>query len=197
VSGRGRRVAVAALALALPLWAPPARALVPDLTTPAAVQEAVDAGVASLANEAFPDEWRIMLPGGEEVLVSTAFSRVALAARTAAMKGEELTEKQRQEQVDRGNGRIQLLVTMYGTARDFARWYQATLVVNGKDVKASFVQNERTPLRHPDGRYAARNVYVFPLEGLPPKGSVTLVVTDAPPGRKEVLRAPIDLGKFR
>ena len=47
------------------------------------------------------------------------------------------------------------------------------------------------------GRLAARNVYVFPLEGLPPNGTVTLLVRGAPPQLKEVLRAKIDLGKFR
>ena len=51
---------------------------------------------------------------------------------------------------------------------------------------------------HPleDGRYAARNVYVFPLEGLPPRGTVVLVVTNAQ-DQKEVWRASLDLGQFR
>ena len=68
---------------------------------------------------------------------------------------------------------------------------------DGREVKATFVQNERTPLRAEDGRLAARNVYVFPLEGLPTNGAVTLVVKGAPPEQKEVLRATLDLGKFR
>jgi hypothetical protein len=174
----------------------PALALVGELTT-AGMQEAMDAGAASLTQEDFGEEWQLRLPGGEEILVTTPFSRLAFAARQAAMKGEPLTEKQQQEQVDRGKGRIQLMVTMYGRARDFARWYQPTLVVSGREVKASFAQNERTPLPLPDGRYAARNVYVFPVEGLPPNGTVTLVVRGAPPEQKEVLRAPLDLGKFR
>jgi hypothetical protein len=173
-----------------------APALVGELT-PAGVDGAIDAGTASLTQEAFADEWQLRLPGGEEVVVSTPFSRLALAARQAAMKGEALTDRQRQEQVDRGKGRIQLLVTMYGRARDFARWYQPALLVGGREVKATFVQNERTPLRLEDGRYAARNVYVFPLEGLPAGGAVILLVRGAPPDHKEVLRAPLDLGKFR
>lgn len=170
--------------------------LVGDLT-PAGVQEAIDAGTASLTQEDFAEEWQLRLPGGEEVVVSTPFSRLALAARQAAMKGEPLTEKQQQEQFDRGKGRIQLLVTMYGRARDFARWYQPFLVVRGREVKASFAQNERTPMRVEDGRYAARNVYVFPLEDLPGKGTVTLVVRGAPPEPRDVLRAPLDLSRFR
>jgi hypothetical protein len=71
------------------------------------------------------------------------------------------------------------------------------LQVDGKEIKASFVQNERTPIPEDDGRLAARNVYVFPLEGLPKNGTVTLVVRDAPPEQKEVLRAKLDLSKFR
>jgi len=188
-----------ALALGLVLlWgAPgPAPALVGDLTA-AGVQEAIDAGTASITQEDFAEEWQLRLPGGEEVVVSTPFSRLALAARQAAMKGESLTEKQQQEQIDRGKGRIQLLVTMHGRARDFARWYQPVLLVGGREWKASFAQNERTPLPLEDGRYAARNVYVFPLEGLPTGGAVTLVVRGAPPDHKEVLRAALDLGKFR
>jgi hypothetical protein len=69
--------------------------------------------------------------------------------------------------------------------------------VDGREIKATFVQNERTPLVEQDGRLAARNVYVFPLEGLPLNGTVTLLVRGAPPQLKEVLRAKIDLGKFR
>jgi hypothetical protein len=192
----GGAALVAAVALGLVGAPGTSPALVGDLT-PAGVEEAIDAGTASLTQDEFAEEWQLRLPGGEEVLVSTPFSRLALAARQAAIKGEALTEKQRQEQFDRGLGRIQLLVTMYGRERDFARWYQPALVIGGREVKATFAQNERTPIRLEDGRYAARNVYVFPLEGLPPRGPVTLVVRGAPPDHKEVLRAPLDLGKFR
>ena len=174
-------VALAA-AVALGLLGAPGTspALVGDLT-PAGMQEAIDAGTASLTDDEFVEEWQLRLPGGEEVLVSTPFSRLALAARQAAIKGEALSEKQRQEQFDRGLGRIQLLVTMYGRERDFARWYQPALVVSGREIKAAFAQNERTPLRLEDGRYAARNVYVFPLEGLPTRGAPFAAQLPEPP----------------
>jgi hypothetical protein len=191
--GGGLATAVGLALLAAP---GPGVALVGDLT-PAGVQEAIDAGTASITQEDFAEEWELRLPGGEEIVVSTPFSRLALAARRAAMKSESLTEKQLQEQIDRGKGRIQLLVTMYGRAPDFARWYQPVLVTGGRELKAAFAQNERSPLRLPDGRFAARNVYVFPLEGLPVDGAVTLVVRAAPPDYKEVLRTSLDLGKFR
>ena len=172
-------------------------ALVGDLTE-AGIREAIDAGIAAITQDDFTDEWRLLLPGGEDLVVSTPFSRLALTARQAAMKGESLTDKQQKEQIDRGKGRIQLLVTMHGgPSRSFARFYQPVLVVNGREVKATFVQNERTPLLQEDGRLAARNVYVFPLEGLPTNGVLTLVVRGAPPEQKEVLRAKLDLGKFR
>jgi hypothetical protein len=188
-----------ALVLALAVLAGVPRsgaAFVGDLT-PAGMGEAIDAGTASITQEDFAEEWQLRLPGGEEVAISTPFSRLALAARQAAMKGEALTDKQRQEQIDRGKGRVQLVVTMYGRARDFARWYQPTLLTDGREIKATFVQNERTPLRLEDGRYAARNVYVFPLEDLATNGPVTLVVRGAPPDHKEVLRSALDFGKFR
>ena len=199
-AGRHRRRGGLALALATALGCGlpgSAAALVGDLDE-GGIREAIETGIASITQDDFAEEWQLRLPGGEEVVVTTPFSRLALAARHATMKGEALTEKQQKEQIDRGKGRIQLLVTMRGgPSRSFARFYQPVLVVDGREVKASFVQNERTPLVQEDGRLAARNVYVFPLEGLPTKGAVTLVVRGAPPEQKEVLRAKIDLGKFR
>jgi hypothetical protein len=194
----GARIAALVLGVFVLGGAPgPAPALVGDLTADG-IRQAIDAGVASITQDEFPEEWQLRLPGGEDVVVNTPFSRLALAARLATMKGEPLTEKQQQEQIDRGKGRIQFLVTMHGgPSRNFARFYQPVLIVNGREVKATFVQNERTPLIQEDGRLASRNVYVFPLEGLPTDGVVTLVVRGAPPEQKEVLRAKLDLGKFR
>jgi hypothetical protein len=187
-----------ALAALLVCGAPaPAPALVGDLT-PEGIRDAIDAGIAAVTQDDFAEEWQLQLPGGEDIVVSTPFSRLALTARQVAMKGEILTDKQQKDQIDRGKGRIQFLITMHGgPSRTFARFYTPVLVVDGKEIKASFVQNERTPIAEEDGRLAARNVYVFPLEGLPKDGIVTLVVRDAPPEQKEVLRAKIDLGKFR
>jgi hypothetical protein len=195
---RGRGGVALALVAGLCWGLPgPAAALVGDLTAEG-TREAIEAGMAAITQEDFVEEWQLRLPGGEDVVVSTPFSRLALAARQATMKGESLSEKQQKEQIDRGKGRIQLLVTMHGgPSRSFARFYQPVLLVDGREVKATFVQNERTPLVQEDGRLAARNVYVFPLEGLPTNGAVTLLVRGAPPEQKEVLRAKIDLGKFR
>jgi hypothetical protein len=199
-SGPQGRACITMLALASVLLGSPPRpapALIGDLTE-GGIREAIEAGVASITQDDFAEEWQLRLPGGEDVVVSTPFSRLALAARQATLKGETLTEKQQKDQIDRGKGRIQFLVTMRGgPARDFARFYLPVLVVDGREIKAGFVQNERTPLAEPDGRLAARNVYVFPLEGLPTNDAVTLLVRGAPPAQKEVLRAKVDLGKFR
>jgi hypothetical protein len=173
----------------------PAAAILPELSA-AAIQEALETGTGSITREEFGDEWRLVLPGGEEIVVTTPFSRLVFAARQASFKGEPLTDKQRQEQIDRSKGKLQLLVTLYGRQVDFARWYQAVLRVGQREVKATFNQNERTALRVEEGRFAARSVFVFPLEGLPPGGTVTLVVRNAP-DQKEVLRVPLDLSKMR
>jgi len=173
----------------------PVAALVPTLSE-RDVQEALEVGRKGITQEDFGEEWRVPLPDGGEIVVTTPFSRLAAAGRQATFKGESLSDKQRQEQLDRGKGKLQLMVTMFGRTVDFARWYQPVLRVEGRDVKPTFTQNERTGLRLEDGRYAARNVYVFPLEGLPARGTVTLVVRQSVEER-EVLRVPLDLSRMR
>jgi hypothetical protein len=170
-------------------------ALMPTLSAED-IRRALDEGARAIAKEDFGEEWRVGLPRGEEILVTTPYSRLAFAARRAAFKEEPLTDKQVQEQVERGQGKLQLQVTMYGRETDFARWYQAVLRVGGREIKATFVQNERTALRTEDGRFAARNIYVFPLEGIAAQGTVTLVVQHSIE-RKEILRASLDLGRMR
>jgi hypothetical protein len=45
-------------------------ALVGDLTE-AGIREATDAGIASITQDDFAEEWQLRLPGGEDVVVST------------------------------------------------------------------------------------------------------------------------------
>jgi hypothetical protein len=188
-------VAVAALLGWLATGLGPAAAFIPVLSDKD-VGTALDVGDTSIAQENFDDEWRVPLPDGFEIEVTTPFYRVASAARRAAFKNEPLADKDRDEAIERGKGRIQLKVTMLGPAVDFARWYDPVLLVGRQELKPAFVQNERTALRQPDGRWAARNVYVFSVEGLPAKGTVTLVVRHRIE-KKEVWRGPIDLSKMR
>jgi hypothetical protein len=173
----------------------PALALLPTLA-PGDVEAALEAGQQGVAQEDFGEEWRVALPEGAEIVVTTPFARLAHAARQGAFKGEPLSDKQRQEQLERGKGKLQLLVTLVGTTPDFARWLQPLLRVGAQEVKATFTQNERSALRLENGRFAARNIYVFPLESVPPRGTVTLVVQHSIE-RRVVLRAPIDLAKMR
>ena len=172
-----------------------ARAILPALAAED-VGRALDEGTKGIAKEDFGEEWRVQLPRGEEIVVTTPYARLVYAARRAAFKDEPVPDKQVQEQIERGRGKLQLQVTMYGPQVDFARWYQAVLRVGEREVKATFTQNERTALRTEDGRFAARNIYVFPLEGLSPQGTVTLVVQHSIE-RREILRAPLDLSKMR
>jgi hypothetical protein len=189
---RRRVIAFAALLASVPV---PAAAFIPVLSD-REVAAALEVGEKGIAQEDFGEEWRVPLAEGAEIVVTTPFSRLAAAARQAAFKGEPLSDKQRQEQIDRGKGRIQLVVTMFGRAVDFAKWYQPTLRVGGQEIKATFAQNEHTALKLDDGRFAARNVYVFPVDQLPARGTVTLVVRHRIE-QKEVLRVPVDLSKMR
>lgn len=189
------RSTLCAVGLALAALAPTSALAVYLELTPQQVEEAIETGQASITQEEFGQEWVVRLAGGEEVQVTTPFARVALAARQAAFRGEPLTEREIETQLQRGKGRIQFLVAVHGPKVDFARWYAALLLVGQREVKATFSQNERTALRLEDGRYLARNIYLFPTEGLPPTGTVTLLVRTRE--GKEVLRAPIDLGAMR
>jgi hypothetical protein len=190
----GRVLVVAAFLVSAGALAP-AAAFIPVLSD-RDIETALQVGEQAIAQEDFDQEWRVPLADGAELEVTTPFFRLAAAARRAAFKGEPLTDKQRQEQIDRGKGRIQLLVTLFGPAVNFARWYDPVLRVGTREVKPTFVQNEHTALKLEDGRYAARNVYVFPVEGLPAQGTVTLVVRHRIE-KKEVFRSPIDLSKMR
>jgi hypothetical protein len=194
VSPRGL-VTVVALLGGLAAGFGPAAAFIPVLSDKD-IETALDAGEKAIAQANFDEEWRVPLADGFEIEVTTAFYRLASAARRAAFKNEPLADKDRQEAIERGLGKIQLKATMVGPSVDFARWYDPMLLVGRQEIKPAFVQNERTALKAPDGRWVARNIYVFPVEGLPAKGTVTLVIRHRIE-KKEVWRAPIDLSKMR
>ena len=92
-------------------------------------------------------------------------------------------------------GKLAFWVTLRGGKSDFARFFIPTLVTGAHEVKASFVQNERTAVRESDGRYAAQCVYAFPAENVDPKGRVVLVIRDA--DEKEVAKFTVDLAAMR
>jgi len=78
---------------------------------------------------------------------------------------------------------------------DFARFYTPALLERQREIKASFTQNERTALRGEDGQYTAHCLYVFPVEGVDPRGTVTLLVRDNE--EKVVAKFTVDLSTMR
>src|SRR5262249_5874920 len=78
-----------------------------------------------------------------------------------------------------------------GPRPDFARFFVPRLILSGREIEPTFVQNERTAAPLEGGRYLARCVYGFPAKELEPKSRVVLVVRD--PDGRDVSRVTIDL----
>jgi hypothetical protein len=158
-------------------------------------EQAVRAGKRSVAAEEFGTEWRLKDGSGQTLTVMTPFHRLALAARNSAFRSQEIKRREIDSLLKDYEGKIAFHVTLRGGKTDFARFYTPTLVTGAQEVKASFIQNEHTALRVDDGRYAAQCLYVFPAEGLNPKGRVVLVVKD--PDEREVAKFTVDLAAMR
>jgi len=158
------------------------------------VEKALELGRTSVTEERFGEEWQITLKG-ETVTVTTLFSRLAFAARNAAFKRESLPASEIQKLLNRGKGRIQFLAALRGRPAEFARFYEPVLLAKGKEVKPLFVQNERTSAPQEDGAFLARCLYVFPTDGLDPRGKVILVIRQSK--GPEVFRSTIDLESMR
>ena len=158
-------------------------------------EQAVRAGKKSVVAEDLGTEWHLKDASGQTLTVMTPFHRLALAARNSAFRSQELKPKDVEALMKDYEGKLGFRVTLRGGKMDFARFYTPTLVAGAQEVKASFVQNEHTALREDDGRYAAKCLYVFPAEGLNPKGRVVLVVKDA--DEREVAKFTVDLAAMR
>lgn len=158
-------------------------------------QDAIAAGRRSVVSEEFGAEWRARNASGETLTVMTPFHRLALAARNAAFKGEELRPKEIDAAVKETDGKLMVWVTLKGRTADFARFYSPVVLDGKTEIKPSFVQNERTALPADDGGYAARCLYVFPAAGLGGKSRFTLVVRN--PEEKEVSMFTVDLSAMR
>ncbi len=157
--------------------------------------EAIRLGRKSVVSETFAGEWTTRNAAGETLVVMTPFHRLALAARNAAFKKEPLKPREIDAALKESAGKLTVWITLRGARPDFARFFEPALVAGSAEVKASFVQNERTALRAEDGRYAARCLYVFPFTGLSPTGRFTLVVRD--PDEREVSKFTVDLSAMR
>ncbi len=159
-------------------------------------REAIRAGQQSVFSEEFGNEWQVVNSNGESITVMTPFYRLALAARNAGFRKEALKSREVETLLKEHQGKLLFWVRLHGRGADFARWYQPVLLLPGReDVKPSFVQNERTALRLEDGRYLARCLYSFPIQGLRLNGRVTLLVRDV--DRGDVVRFTVDLAAMR
>jgi hypothetical protein len=191
---RGRYWSLVMVGIALwPTIGQPAAAASFALSEPDRL-DAIRTGQKSVVHEEFGAEWRARDAAGQALTVVTPYHRLALAARNAAFKKEPLRPRDVEALLKESEGKLAFWVTLRGARSDFARFMTPSLEA-GAEIKASFVQNERTALREDDGRYAARCLYVFPAEGVDPRGRVTLVVRDA--DERERAKFTVDLSGMR
>jgi hypothetical protein len=156
---------------------------------------AIQTGERSVTTETYDREWRVNNGGGETATVLTPFHRLAVAARHAAFKNDPIKPSDVARVLKEDAGRLVVWVNLRGKGEDFARYYVPRLVAGDREIKASFVQNERTAVRQDDGQYLARCVYGFPVQDLTGKARVALVVAD--PDGRDVSRFTIDLASMR
>ena len=176
--------------------------LAPALATGAALtlddngrREAVRVGEKSVGNDAFDAEWRVNNGRGESVSVLTPFHRLVVAARQATFNGKPLKLGDPEKILKENRERLVMWVDLQGPSEDFARRYLPRLIVADREIKAAFVQNERTASLQHDGRYLARCVYGFPSRDLDGRAKAALIVADG--DGRDVSRFAIDLGTMR
>jgi hypothetical protein len=163
--------------------------------TDADKRAAIRTGERSVTSETFDGEWRVTNGGGETATVVTPFHRLMVAARHAAFKNEPLKPNDVDRVLKENAGRLVVWVSLRGRSEEFARFYVPRLVAAEREIRASFVQNERTASRQEDGAYMARCVYGFPIQELTGRARVALVVADS--DGRDVSRFTIDLAGMR
>jgi hypothetical protein len=156
---------------------------------------AIQVGERSVTADDFDREWRVTNGGGETASVLTPFHRLAVASRHAAFKNEPLSPAEVQRVLRQDAGRLVVWVALRGAREDFARHYLPVLVVGTREIKPSFVQNERTALRQGDGLFLARCAYGFPVKDLDGRARVALTVADV--NGRAVSQFAIDLSAMR
>ena len=186
-----RVAALLAMALACPVVAGAATLVLSERQQ----QEAIQAGERSVTAEVFDAEWRVSGAAGETATVMTPFHRLAIAARHAAFNGKPLKANEPARILKENRDRLVFWVSLRGPAEDFARHYVPRLVVGDREIKASFVQNERTAVRQGDGVYVARCVYGFPTREVKGGERVALVIGDG--DGRDLRRFTIDLARMR
>jgi hypothetical protein len=158
-------------------------------------KEALQVGERSVLAETYDAEWRVSNDSGDTVTVLTPFHRLAIAARHAAFKKAPLKPGEPDKLLKQDAGRLVLMVRLLGRSEDFARHYDPKLVAGDRDIKPTFVQNERTAIRQENGGFVARCMYGFPVRELSAASRVALVVAAA--DGRDVRRFTIDLSTMR
>jgi hypothetical protein len=156
---------------------------------------AIHAGERSTLAEGFDREWRVSGEGGQTLLVLTPFHRLLLAARNATFKHDPLKPAEVERVLKQDAQRLIVWATLRGPSEDFARHYVPRLQDGDREIRPTFVQNERTAVRQEDGGYLARCVYGFPVRDLDGHGRVALTVADA--DGNDVSRFIIELARMR
>jgi len=158
-------------------------------------REALRLGERSITNDTFDYEWRVVGGTGESLTVMSPFHRLALAARHAAFKNDTLKPTDIERVVKQDANRLVVWVNLRGGSEEFARFYVPRLLAGDREIKAVFVQNERTAIRQDDGHFLARCIYGFPIQNLTGRDRLALVVADA--DGRDVTRFTIDLAGMR
>jgi hypothetical protein len=184
-----------AVLLVLAVAAPTAVAAAAFTLDQEARREALRVGARSVTVDPFDAEWRVAGASGEAVTVITPFHRLVLAARHAAFRNEPLKDNEPEKLLREQRDRLVLWAHLRGPREDFARFYTPRLQLGDREIEPSFVQNERTAARSPDGGYLARCVYGFPIKNMTPKARLLLIVRDA--DGRDAHRFTIDLASMR
>jgi hypothetical protein len=158
-------------------------------------REAVHVGERSTLTDGFDREWQVAGAGGDRLTVLTPFHRLVVAGRQAAFKNAPLKPTEIERVLKQDAQRLVVWAQLRGRTEDFARHYLPRLVDGTREIRASFVQNERTALRQADGAYLARCVYGFPTRDLDGRRRVVLVVSDS--DGRAVSQFTIDLASMR
>jgi hypothetical protein len=158
-------------------------------------RQALAYGRQSAQRENFDAEWRVTNGAGDSLLVITPFHRLVIAARHSAFRDAPMRPNEPDRLLREQKDRLVLSVHLRGRGDEFSRSFVPELLVGERTVKASFVQNDRTPERIADGIVLARCTYAFPVKELEGAARVVLVVTDA--SGREASRFAIDLASMR
>jgi len=183
-----------AIAVALAFPAPGVRAAALQLSE-AERAAAIRLGAASVQSEAFDTEWRVNNGNGEALTVLTPFYLVANAARQATFKNDPIKPTEIDKLLRSYDKRLVVQVSLRGPREDFARLYAPRLLIGDREVKATFVQNERTAARQADGGYLALCTYGFPTRDLSGNARLALVIDDG--AGRDVSRFTIELSAMR